>query len=130
MVLVSTLTPLRFTYQLLTYTSRVLSFHACAFTGLPLAYCGSCAFLLLVVYRVRLSSHVFLNVGIVLNEEKRNRLAGVIACRQAALGGVGGSALVVPLTAVQASQIPTPTKKNKVLNQVRSSFEESKHFEG
>ena len=41
-----------------------------------------------------------LGVGMVLNEEKMSRLAEVIACLQAALKGVGGSALSAPIVVV------------------------------
>jgi len=49
----------------------------------------------------------------VLNEEKRNRLPEVIARRQAALAGAGGSAPVGPLTVAQDSPTPAPAEKNK-----------------
>ena len=62
---------------------------------LPLVYCDSC----------RIISHLFLGTGMVLNEEKSNRLAEVIARRQGALDGAGGSA--------PSSPTPTPLEKNK-----------------
>ena len=60
----------------------------------------------------------------VLNEEKRNRLADVIARRQAALGGAGGSAPVVLLIAAQASPIPAPAEKKKGVVAVDSDDDE------
>jgi len=54
----------------------------------------------------------------VLNEEKRARLADVLARRQGALGGASGSAVVapivvVPLATAQASPTLTPLEKKK-----------------
>jgi len=49
----------------------------------------------------------------VLNEEKRNRLAKLIARRQAALTGASDSAPVGPLTIAHDSPNPAPTDKIK-----------------
>jgi len=49
----------------------------------------------------------------VLNEEKRNRLAEVIARRQGALDGAGSSAPSSPFAAIQALPTPAPLEKNK-----------------
>jgi len=54
-----------------------------------------------------------LGAGMVLNEEKRNRLVEVIVRRQVALVGAGGSAPAVHLPAVQDSPNPPPADKNK-----------------
>jgi len=42
----------------------------------------------------------------VLNEEKRNRLAEVIARRQESLDGAGGSTPIVPLAIVPLADVP------------------------
>ena len=46
-----------------------------------------------------------LGVGKVLNKEKRNRLAELIAHRQAALTDAGGSAPAGPITVVEPSGV-------------------------
>jgi len=53
-----------------------------------------------------------LGAGMVLNEKKRNRMAGLIARRQAALTSAGVSALAGPLTVTQDSLSPAPGDKN------------------
>jgi len=60
----------------------------------------------------------------VLNEEKRRRLVDVIARRQVALEGAGGSAPAVPLAVVQASPIPALTEKNKGVVAIDSDGDE------
>jgi len=60
----------------------------------------------------------------VLNEQERNRLADVIARRQATLGGASGSAPAVPLTVARASSISAPAKKNKGMVAVDSDDDE------
>jgi len=80
-----------------------------------------------------------LGVGIVLNEEKRARLANALARRPGAPGAVGASAapapisaavapsltpsspiVAVPLAAVQASSVPTPFEKGKGVVEIAS----------
>ena len=72
----------------------------------------------------------YLGVGMVLNEEKRARLADAIARRQGALSGVGASApsapiVAVPLAAAQASPTPAPLKKNKGVMEIDSGDEDN-----
>jgi len=47
-------------------------------------------------------------VGMVLNEEKRARLADALARRQGALGGTGASDPSAPIDSTQAAPTPTP----------------------
>jgi len=54
-----------------------------------------------------------LGASMVLNEEKRNRLAELIARCQATLTGAGGSAPAGPLTVAQDSPSPALGDKNK-----------------
>jgi len=72
-----------------------------------------------------------LGAGMVLIKENRNRLADLIARRQATLTGVGGSASAGPLTVVvsaQDSPSPAPGDKNKGV--VAIDFEDDDTNEG
>jgi len=69
-----------------------------------------------------------LGAGMVLNEEKRNRLVELIARRLAALTGAGGSTPTGPLTvAVSAQDSPSPTlgDKNKGVVTIDSEDEDT-----
>ena len=61
----------------------------------------------------------------VLDEEKRNKLAEVIARRQRALDGAGGSAPAVPLPAAQDLPNPPPANKNKGVVVIDSEGEDT-----
>jgi len=70
-----------------------------------------------------------LGASMVLNEEKWNMLAEVIARSQGTLDGVGASAssapiAAVPLAAAQASPTPAPLKKNKGVVAIDSDDDE------
>jgi len=77
----------------------------------------------------RIIFHVFLDAGMVLNEEKRKRLAEMIAHCQGAVDGASGSnpsapLLAVPLAAAPALPTPAPIEKDKGVVAIESDDED------
>jgi len=78
----------------------------------------------------------YLGVGMVLNEEKRARLANALARRQGAPGAAGALApsapapapsapiAAVPLAIVHASPTPAPLEKDKGVVEIKSDEDE------